>query len=206
MGVTVLCAASGQGKTAFLCNQAARLVLQGRSVGGVAAPAVFEHGRRIGYDLLDLRSGTRRPLARTVGASDSSRGADSAAAISGVEGVPASVGAGEIAARVGAHEAVPTAGVYRFDETALAAGNAAIITAARDGLDIIAIDEVGPLELRGGGWAPALEFALQACRPGQQLIITARPLLADKLPGRFPAPVWATVRRVFPPWPPSLEA
>jgi nucleoside-triphosphatase THEP1 len=172
MSLTLLCAASGLGKTTFLCDQIARLAAQGRSVGGVASPAVFEQGRRIGYDLLDLRNGARPVLARAVGP-------DSAAA---------------------------TVGVYRFDSDAIAAGNAAIIAAVQGGLDIIAIDEVGPLEMRGGGWTPALEFALTACRPGQQLIITVRPTLADKLPARFPASVWATQTRVVPPWPAALGA
>ena len=172
MGLTLLCAASGMGKTTFLRDQVARLAAQGQSVGGVASPAVFEQGRRIGYDLLDLRSGVRQLLARTVGT-------DSAAA---------------------------NVGVYRFDDNAIAAGNAAIIAAIQDGLEIIAIDEVGPLELRGGGWTPALEFALQTCRPGQHLIVTVRPTLADKLAARFPASVWATHTRVAPPWPASLGA
>ena len=179
MGLTLLCAASGMGKTTFLCDQVARLAAQGRSVGGVVSPAVFEQGRRVGYDLLDLRSGVRRPLARAVGV-------DSVAAISAAD--------------------APAVGSYRFAETALRAGNDAIIQAVREGLDIIAIDEVGPLELQGGGWTPALEFALHTCRPGQQLIVTVRPTLADKLPVRFPASVWATQTRVAPPWPATLEA
>ena len=179
MGLTLLCAASGLGKTTYLCEQLARLAAQGRSVGGVAAPAVFEQGRRVGYDLLNLRSGVRQPLARAVGM-------DSAAVFSAA--------------------GAPAAGRYRFADTGLQAGNEAIIRAVREGLDITAIDEVGPLELQGGGWTPGLEFALQACRPGQRLIITVRPSLADKLPAHFPASVWATQTRVAPPWPAVFEA
>jgi nucleoside-triphosphatase THEP1 len=170
MDLILLSAGSGLGKTTFLCDQLARLAAEGRSVGGVVSPAVFEQGRRIGYDLLDLRTGNRRLLARAVGP-------DSAAA---------------------------TVGVYRFDDQAMAAGNAAIIAAVQDGLEIIAVDEVGPLEMRGGGWTPALEFALQKCLPGQHLVVTVRPTLADKLPERFPAPIWTAQTRIAPPWPASL--
>jgi nucleoside-triphosphatase THEP1 len=170
MGLTLLCAISGMGKTTFLCDQVARLTARGRSVGGVVSPAVFEQGRRVGYDLLDLRSGTRRLLARAVGR-------DSATA---------------------------TVGAYRFNDDAIAAGNAAIIAAVQAGLDLVAVDEVGPLELRGGGWTAALEFALQNCRPDQQLILTVRPTLADRLPARFPASAWDTHTRLAPPWPAVL--
>ena len=171
MPVTVLCASSGQGKTTFLCDQAAHWVEQGRTVGGVASPCVFATSERIGYDLLDLRSRVRRPLAR-VG-----------------ETGPAG----------------PTAGVYRFDPDALAAGNAAITEAVRAGLEIIVIDEVGPLELRWGGWAPALQFVLHTGYPAQRLVITVRPSLVDELPTRFPANAWASACRVVPPWPAVLR-
>lgn len=171
MGVILLCATSGSGKTSFLCDQAARWIAAGRTVGGVASPVVFEHGRRVGYDLLDFRSGSRRPLARIAGE----------------------------------HAAGPTVGVYHFDEAALVAGRTAIVEAARDGLNVIAIDEVGPLEFRGEGWAPALESALRAGHPGQRLIITVRPRLADELSASFPSPLWDTVTRICPPWPASLE-
>jgi nucleoside-triphosphatase THEP1 len=170
MDLTLLCAASGMGKTTFLRDQVSRLAAQGRTVGGVVSPAVFEQGRRVGYDLLDLRSDDRRPLARVDGADALS------------------------------------VGRYRFVEAALRAGNDAIVQAAGDGLDIIVIDEVGPLEMRGEGWTPAIEFVLQARHPGQQLIMTVRPTLADKLPARFPASAWAAETRVVPPWPENLEA
>ena len=60
----ILSAAKGAGKTTYLTQQLHALAVASRSVGGVAAPAVFDADRRIGYDLLDLRTGTRRPLAR----------------------------------------------------------------------------------------------------------------------------------------------
>ena len=129
--------------------------------------AVFKGDQRIGYDLLDLRQGVRRPLARVVAPANEP----------------------------------PTVGMYRFDEEAVAAGNAAILAAVRDGLDVVAIDEVGPLEFRGGGWAPGLKVALGECSAAQELIVVVRPSLVDKLPGVFPSRAWETAERVSPPWP-----
>jgi nucleoside-triphosphatase THEP1 len=164
MFLTIVSGTRGQGKTTLVRQYVADAVAAGRSVGGVVSPAVFEHGERAGYDLLDLRSGRQRPLARVVTS-------------------PAET---------------PTIGTFRFDEAALAAGNAAIVSAVQDGLDVIAIDELGPLELEGKGWAPALAFALQACRTEQELVVAVRASLADKLPVRFPSSLWEHAKRLSP--------
>ena len=64
MGVTIITAGRGEGKTTFLIAYTAWQAALGRSIGGIAAPAAFEDGIRVGYDLLDLRTGQRRLLAR----------------------------------------------------------------------------------------------------------------------------------------------
>lgn len=171
MALTILCAARGEGKTTFLQQQVEALASCGRSIGGIAAPAVFGADERLGYDLVDLRNGQRRPLAR----------------------------------RVVAPDARPTVGGYAFDAQAINEGQAAIMAAIRQHTQVIAIDEIGPLEFDGEGWAPALEAALHECTPAQTLIITVRPTLVDKLPIRFPAPLWAQAQRFSPPWPTVLE-
>ena len=170
MPVTILCGARGTGKTTFLRAQAADAAKRGRSVGGIAAPAVFEGGQRVGYDLIDLACGERRPLAR-LPVSDS---------------------------------ASTTVGTYEFDGVTVEAGNAAVIAAVRDGRDVIGIDEVGPLELRGLGWAPAVRIALEDCAPAQDLIVVVRSSLVAVLPQHFPASAWATARHISPPWPATL--
>ena len=164
MALTIVFGTRGQGKTTLVRQYAADAVVTGRSVGGVVSPVVFEDGQRVGYDLIDLRTGSRRPLARVV--------------------------AGP--------EETPTIGVFRFDEAALSAGNAAIVSAVEDGLDVVAIDEVGPLELEGKGWAPALAFALRTCRAQQELLVTVRASLLDELPSRFPSPLWEQAQRRSP--------
>ena len=172
MAVKIFSAACGGGKTSFLYEYAAHAAKCGRSVGGIASPAVFEDGQRIGYDLVDLRYGSRCCLARVVSSSD----------------------------------AAATVGVYRFDDAAIAKGNAAIISAVRDGLGIIAIDEVGPLEFDGKGWARAFDVALRECSAKQELIVVVRSSLVDELANRFPSPVWAAAVHVSPPWPAPMLA
>lgn len=166
MGLVIVCGDKGEGKTSYVCRYAAHATDYGRSVGGIASPAVFSGDKRIGYDLVDLHGGTRWSLARAVSEAEA-----------------------------------PTVGIYRFDEAAVAAGNSAITSAVRDGLDVIAVDEVGPLEFRGAGWAPALGAALRDCRSDQELIVVVRAALLGELPNRFPSPLWEEARRVSPPWP-----
>ncbi len=170
MGITIVSAGKGEGKTTFLCESAARLAALGRTVGGIASPAVFEDDQRVGYDLLDLRVGHRRRLAQVAKAPI----------------------------------VTPTVGMYRLGDAAVTEGNISVISAVRDRLDVIILDEVGPLEFRGGGWAPALEVALRECLPGQELIVVVRPSLVEELPDRFPSALWDSAERISPPWPASL--
>jgi nucleoside-triphosphatase THEP1 len=171
MILKVISAGRGEGKTSFLLKYIRRMIMDQRSVGGIASPALFEAEHRVGYDLLDVHSGTRRLLAQV----DESGNGN------------------------------PRTGRYRFEPEAIEAGNTSILSAVRDGFDVITIDEVGPLELQGEGWAPALEFALQECRPEQELIVVVRRSLLSDLLTRFPSPAWSGARRVSPPWPWLLD-
>jgi nucleoside-triphosphatase THEP1 len=171
MNVYIVTAGRGEGKTSFLRAYAARTAERGRSVGGIACPAVFHCDRRIGYDWIDLRCARQHLLARVVGAP----------------------GAG------------PVVGRYRFDEAAIAEGNAAIVSAVSDGVDVVCVDEIGPLEFRGQGWAPALERALHEAKTTEEILVVTRPSLVDQLSTRFPSPLWNKARRVCPPWPHLLS-
>lgn len=133
----------------------------------MACPAVFHGEELVGYDLIDLRRYTRRPLARILAPKDgtSSRGR------------------------------------LRFDAAAIHVGTRAILSAVQAELDMVVIDEVGPLEFRGEGWASALRVALRDCATRQKLLIVVRAGLADQLPIRFPSELWATADSVSPPWP-----
>ena len=106
---------------------------------------------------------------------------------------------------VGAPGSGPVVGRYRFDEAAIAEGNAAIMSAVSDDLDVVIVDEIGPLEFRGQGWAPALERVLQTAARTQEMLVVTRPSLVDQLAARFPSPLWVSARRVCPPWPHLLS-
>lgn len=54
----------GCGKTSLLVRVAHSLQARGTSVGGVVQPVVTGGGERQGYDLVDLKTGLRRQLAR----------------------------------------------------------------------------------------------------------------------------------------------
>lgn len=92
-------------------------------------------------------------------------------------------------------------GMFAFDQGAISEGNTAIISAVMDDVDLIAIDEIGPLEFDGKGWSSALEFALLECSFQQELIVAVRSSLADEVPRRFPSPAWTGADLISPPWP-----
>lgn len=57
-------------------------------------------------------------------------------------------------------------GPFRFDADVLHKGVQLLIDQANDqSVDILFVDEVGPLELRGGGWAPALKLLAASQKP-----------------------------------------
>lgn len=55
--------ASGAGKTSWCLALAKEAAARGRKVTGLCSPAVFENGRKVGIDLVDLRSTARRRMA-----------------------------------------------------------------------------------------------------------------------------------------------
>jgi len=54
----------GSGKTTWCTDLAKRASENDLSQGGFLSPAIFEGGKKIGIDLLDIRTGQQRPLAR----------------------------------------------------------------------------------------------------------------------------------------------
>ncbi len=85
----------------------------------------------------------------------------------------------------------PGTGAFFVDPAGLAAGEIALSPEAVDGADLVVVDEVGPWELAGNGWAEALERLRGSGHP--PLILVARRSLADEVLARFAptgAPVW----------------
>ena len=62
--VLIVSGERGSGKTPLMLAAAAGAVSAGLRVGGLICPGVFADGEKLGFDVLDLASGARRPLAR----------------------------------------------------------------------------------------------------------------------------------------------
>lgn len=70
-------------------------------------------------------------------------------------------------------------GPFAFSPAGLAAGRRALAAAAAGPVDAIIVDEVGPLELQGGGWAAPVRPLLQS--GGPPVVFSCRPDLPDAL-------------------------
>lgn len=75
-----------------------------------------------------------------------------------------------------------TAGPFTFVPASLASGEHALATAMYHGCDVIALDEIGPLELAGKGWARALD-PLLASR--SRVLLVVRPDLVREVTDRW---------------------
>lgn len=90
-----------------------------------------------------------------------------------------------------AREGAARTGRFAFAAAGLAHGQAALAAARERPCDLVCVDEVGPLELRGQGWAEELA-ALAAAPPGR-LLLVIRPQLVEGVLARWnlrPAAVW----------------
>ena len=62
-------------------------------------------------------------------------------------------------------------GKYFFDPTAFSKGNNWLINTLQEKPDLVVIDEIGPMELQGKGWAPALNWLTKESKAFQIWII-----------------------------------
>jgi nucleoside-triphosphatase THEP1 len=91
--------------------------------------------------------------------------------------------------RRGISGAAVTAGEFGFYSEGLCAGAAALSPEGLSEADAVFVDEIGFLELEGGGWAPALERLLRDEK--RPLVLVSRDYLLDKVRAR-----WALERAV----------
>jgi nucleoside-triphosphatase THEP1 len=145
----VITGATGAGKTTLTQAVIERLRERGARVAGVLAPGHLEAGRRTGFDIVNLATGERVPLAR------------------------------EQEHVAGPH---PRWSRFAFSPEGLALGHRALGDDAR-GADVVVVDEVGPFELSGGGWADALD-ALAETFPGGVLLVV-RESVVDAVKARW---------------------
>lgn len=100
-------------------------------------------------------------------------------------------GAREPLCRESAREGAARTGRFAFAAAGLAHGQAALAAARERPCDLVCVDEVGPLELRGQGWAE--ELAALAAAPSGRLLLVIRPQLVEGVLARWnlrPAAVW----------------
>jgi nucleoside-triphosphatase THEP1 len=86
----------------------------------------------------------------------------------------------------------PQVGSFRVDPEAVAAGERALDPETVREADLVVIDEVGPWELSGNGWAQVLERL--RCSEAPPLLLVVRRSLVDEVLARFApsgAPVWS---------------
>ena len=145
----IVTGATGSGKTTLVQAVIERLRARGAHVAGILAPGHLADGRRTGFDIVNLATGERKPLAR------------------------------EEEHVTGRH---PRWSRFAFSPDGLALGHAALGEDAR-GADVVVIDEVGPFELSGGGWADALD-ALAATSSGAMLLVV-REAVVDAVRSRW---------------------
>lgn len=83
-------------------------------------------------------------------------------------------------------EKIVNIGKYFFSKELFDWGNEEIIKSAETGEEILIIDEIGPLELRGEGFAPALRKVLDIfSQKGKILVIVIRKGLVEEVTGHF---------------------
>jgi len=146
----------GSGKTKNASLLAKILSEKGFSMAGIVSPRILKDGKTLGYVVRDICAGRTLPLC----------------AISPHE----LLGTAEFSSLF---EPSPLEGEvfqfrrFFFSQRALEFGNSVLMEAAGKA-EVIVVDEVGPLELSGHGFAPGL----RACRESKAfLILTVRPHL-----------------------------
>jgi len=146
----------GSGKTKTASLLAKILSEKGFPVAGIVSPRILKDGKTLGYVVRDICTGRTRPLC----------------AISPRE----LLGIAEFSSLF---EPSPLEGEvfqfrrFFFSQRALEFGNSVLMEAAGKA-EVIVVDEVGPLELSGHGFAPGL----RVCRESKAfLILTVRPRL-----------------------------
>lgn len=84
-------------------------------------------------------------------------------------------------------------GAFAFSPEGIAFGRRALEAALSQRVALLIVDEVGPLELRGEGWAPLLDRLLT--ESGAAMIWVVRPQLLDAVRQRYPLLTTAAVLR-----------
>lgn len=157
MPILVVSGSRGAGKTTLILGLARALGASGLRVGGIASPLERgRDGRPLAIDALDLGTGERRRLA--------TRGAEGDAAVpaEGAEG----------------REGRPLS----FSAETFAWAEERFRAAARGDFGLVALDEIGPIEVdEGRGFFPLVGLVTAVAGPTRRFILTVRESRASKL-------------------------
>jgi len=137
------------GKTSYLHRLIASYKQEGYAVGGITAEALYEEERKIGYDVCDLISRQCCPLVRSS----------------------------ETSVQKKATEGVQHVGRFVLLESGLEFTRRCMQAAAA--VDIVCLDEVGPLEMEGGGHRQVLDTLLRDFNG--TLLVVSRDTVSDAL-------------------------
>ena len=167
----ILTGPQGSGKTTACLSLVRRARQRGLDCAGIICPARLESERKVGIDILDVRTGERRflaaagdlvkapPLVKVLPSTRERRTAD-----------------GSRVAERPPVESELRAGPYYFDQRALAWGAARLRRACP--CDVLIVDEIGPLEMeRAEGWANAIENL--CARQYRLAVAVVRPSLVE---------------------------
>jgi len=157
--ILVVSGSRGVGKTTLILGLARELGASGLRVGGIASPLERgRDGRPLAIDALDLGTGERRRLA-TRGAGDGAEAAVTAEGAAGREGRPLS-----------------------FSDETFAWAAERFREAARGDFGLVALDEIGPIEVdEGRGFFPLVGLVTALAGPGRRFVLTVRESRAQRL-------------------------
>ncbi len=182
----------GAGKTSSLARIAASLQKRGGIARGFLSHVVYERGERVGYDLGSLSSRAHVPLCRVQGLSGEHPGEQSGDLPGGLSGEHPGEQSGDLpGGHSGEHpgephgtpSGAPSIGRFTFRSETIAHGRAALAPAGGGERAVYFVDEVGPLEMQDGGWAPALPTLLRD--PSAIVVLAVRPDLIVPVQEKF---------------------
>ncbi len=171
-GIALAVGRSNSGKTTWLAAIVQRARSRGIKIDGLLSHGLWVNGAKAIYELEAVATGERRPLAcmneAGMGGPSSDEKSISPPARSIIAVYPP-----------GGKETTITCGRFLFSRTALDWGNMIL----RGSSGIVVIDEFGPLEARGGGLWPGIDYLLR--HHAEPLLIAVRPALQADLMQRI---------------------
>lgn len=155
------------GKSTYLKTLIESAIQDGRTVGGIRAESLLRSDHKYGYDVEDLKTGDCRPLLREKKEWGGSIEKDD-----------------------------QLVGRFILFKSGLHFAEQALRSAVDEPADLICIDELGPLEAQGGGYAQVLSELIE--KYNGELLIVVREELEAYFTEKLRDYGWKTERRLPP--------